>query len=474
MGGLVHYSLGSLIDSADFIAYIIGTARVIDEFGQQVANQNIGVTLPERGTALDAWNRGFISETELRDILSKHGYNDEYKTLFELIANPLLSQAEMIDSYLRHYVSEPEVLSNLEKHGFIKSQIDTKLKLAMRVPQLQESIFFTWFGLITDEEFKKQAFSQGYDASLAENIKEISQWIPSPVEALINARHGAFNQSMIDKWGLHNLLPPEFVPEMQKKGLSKDTALQYWAGHWSPLSNAQATKLFQRSQITESELKEIYHLNGLAQGAWDMEKEAYYRVPEYFVIEAMVANKPLSLDQIHKLVSDTGYRPDDTQLIAEAFHAKELASENNKLQNSIENQLKKGAISQSQAEQALSNIGLTNNQISMVMQRIEADIEIQSIEELLKVIRHDYVEKFITEEEAVRQMLSEGFPSKEVDYFINLWRNERKMYRKRLTEAQVGKLFKDGKMSLNTALGKWEGMGYTSEDANLLAEYYML
>lgn len=472
ISGALTAILGTGFELADGVAFVLGMLKAVEAYGSQIANKETGYTLLAPVELAELYRRKDIDPDYLIEQLSRHGYNSKNIDKIETLSFNLLTQGEILDSWLRGYVNETDTTKKLEQHGFYGEQAARKLQLSQRVPELNDTILMRWFNIINDNEFTKQAFSQGFNPSLAARIKDIRQWIPSPVEALINARHGAFDQGAIDKWGLHDLLPDAFVPQMQRKGLTPDTALQYWAGHWSPLSNALATRLYQRRELSESELNEIYHLNGLAHGAWELQKEAEYNVPEYFVIEAMIAAKTFTNEKLTTLVLDAGYKPDIASELVAAFMAKEQSTQNNKLQTAIENQYKTGGVNQTEAEQALANVGLSSNQIAQVIQRIEVDIQIQSTEELLKVVRHDYVEKFINEEQAVTQMLSQGFNSKQVDYYIGLWRNERKLYKKRLTEAQVGHLYKKGKLTRPDAVERWVGMGYTQTDAELLIEYY--
>lgn len=468
----VNSIFGVFMAGIDSLAALWGAAKAIDEYGAQLGREEIQPTLNTVGELLEIYRRSPDKVNDIDLQLQKWGYNDQRISNLKELAYGLLSQAEILDSWLRGYITESDADNMIQQHGYVTAQIDLKKRLAHRVPDMEQAILFNWFGLTTDEQFRQQALAQGWDSTLAENIKDVNQWIPSPVEALINARHGAFEPDLIQKWGLHNLLPPEFIPEMQKKGLNKDTALQYWAGHWAPLSNPNATKLFQRGEMSQSELFEIYHLNGLAQGAWPLEMQSRYLVPEYFVLSAMTADSNFTQQQIHDMVHDMGYRPKDVSLIAQTYYKKQTSSSTAKLQTQLEKAYKSGALSKGQAEKALAQIGLTDNQVLQVMQQIEVQVQVESTDELLKVIRHDYVEKFIDEQAAVQQMLTEGFTSQQIDYYMSLWRNERKMYKKRLTEAQVGHLYKDGHISSGTAVTRWEGMGYTQEDAQLLLLYY--
>jgi len=85
-------------------------------------------------------------------------------------------------------------------------------------------------------------------------LLKASRTFPRIDDVIRFAIREVFNPEIAKKLSLFQDLPPRFIEEARKSGLSPEHALWYWGAHWQLPSYSQGTEMFQRGIIKRDEL----------------------------------------------------------------------------------------------------------------------------------------------------------------------------------------------------------------------------
>lgn len=316
---------------------------------------------------------GGIASANSQIILQEHALENPYR----LIEPPDVVRA----SYMK-LMEKPLVLEELQKHGFTKSAAETMLLVGQTLPPEAEQISWLLRGLISEEDFDTRMTAKGWVIENINLLKQAIFFIP-PVQDLITmAVREAFTPEIAERFGQYEDLPPAFVENAAKQGVSKEWATNYWAAHWSLPSVQMGFQMLHRRVITEEDLNMLLR-SADVMPFWRDKLIAISFSPLTRVdIRRMHKLGVLTDTQVFDAYQDIGYNKDNAQLLLDftiALNSPPVAEDDADLstltRTNIINFYKDGVLRRVAATSLLTGIGMSIDAADLFLDG--ADMEIQ-------------------------------------------------------------------------------------------------
>jgi len=221
-----------LVSIAGQLFFFIDAGRI----NSQIMMQGLALQFPFQlltpGDAANAYNRGFISQSEAMNMIKRQGYADN-------LAMALLSMSAT-------FPQEGEVLNQWHRGLINEMHVDVALKALNR------------------------------PADFIKATKEASFLIPPVGDLITMAVREVFSPEIAARFGQFEDFPKEFAEWARKQGLSEEWSQRYWAAHWALPSPNQGFEMLHRGVINEQELELLlraldvmpFWRNGLTQIAY--------------------------------------------------------------------------------------------------------------------------------------------------------------------------------------------------------------
>ena len=191
--------------------------------------------IPEIDIILRMYLRKLISEDDLKRLAKQHGYTEGWTELFVKLMEEYPTIAQLIDMIFRGQLDEDQASSYAERLGFTRETFTKMIEISR--PLLSASTLITLYfrGEIGEEEFREKMKAHGWKDEDVEKIVKASLVYPSPSDVVRFAVREVYTPEIVEKYGLLEDLPPEYLEMAKKVGMSEEFAKQYWAAHLSIL-----------------------------------------------------------------------------------------------------------------------------------------------------------------------------------------------------------------------------------------------
>lgn len=191
----------------------------------------------------------------------------------------------------------------------------------------------------------------------------------------------------------------------------------------------------------------------------------------YEIGEAVKAGT-VTMDVATGWLEAQGY--DKAQVVAfvEAVAGTTTTAAKDETEAQVLSQYKAGMITKAQATTDLTALHYTPAAITALLSSTEAAARIAAHNAAVTRVRNAYLTLAITKATASTELTKLGVSQDTTTVLLTDWDVEIATPSRHLTEAQVGKFYKEGAISETAALAKWTAMGYSAPDAALLATMY--
>ena len=110
---------------------------------------------------------------------------------------------------------------------------------------------------MTEPEFEENLVKLGFDKRQKNLILAATQFYPTPADLIRFAVREVYSDATAKRFGLFEGIPPKFLEESSKVGLSEDSAKLFWAAHWELPSLSQGYEMFHRRIIDRDTLLQL-------------------------------------------------------------------------------------------------------------------------------------------------------------------------------------------------------------------------
>lgn len=200
------------------------------------------------------FKRGVMTTDEADTELARLGWigldRHYVKSLAWSLPNPmLLTQGDLLAGK-----SKESILNDISAADIHPTYAETYLDGILTKPSSQDIVAYQlridpYLGGL-DDELRKTGIHPNYFPL----YKALANPIPPVNDIITMAVREAFTPEIARRFGQYEGLPPEYVDWVQKKGLTRDWAERYWAAHWTLPSVQQGFSMLHRGIINEADL----------------------------------------------------------------------------------------------------------------------------------------------------------------------------------------------------------------------------
>lgn len=305
--------------------------------------------------------------------------------------------------------------------------------------------------------------------------KELAYIIP-PVQDLITmAVREAFSPAIAERFGQYQDYPPEFTEYAAKKGLTEDWAKRYWASHWSLPSPSQGFEMFQRNIITREELELLLRALDIMPYWRDRLIQMAYKPYTRIDVRRMYQAGVLDESAVKRAYLDLGYNEEKASGMT-AFVKKDTLTKQARFSSTdIVKAYTTRLINRSTANSLLSDIGIDYQARDLILKSADYKKEWDYKDEVIRGVRNQYKKEVITEQQARDQLSTLGVPHEQIDVFMKQWYFEvKELGKETWTTTQTLSFLKNGLISESRARQELKLLGYNDERANIYVRNALL
>jgi hypothetical protein len=460
-------------------------------------------SLLDAGTVASALAARLWGEDRAYDEANRGGINNERFEMLLRLAYQYPTLGQVLEQLRRRIITREEAVALLELNRMHPSQIDQALQLQTELLGVPDAALAVLRGHISQEEGEEIAAKQGVSSQDFQTLLYNTGEPPAAQQMQEAYRRKFIDQDTFRKAILQSRIRDEWIPVMEQ--------LRY-----SPMATADAIEAVVRNYITPDEGKDIAEQNGLLPEHFETLllahgrppalgqmfellnreivdeatveqairesdiKDKYigqlqhlrYKIPPEHLIGQLVEKGSMTSKRGYELLIKDGYEPDVAQSIITAFGGQKVAKAKTETEAQIVGMYEQHMVTIGAAEGMLHQLGYTETDSKMILGLAELKREAKVQEAAANAIKTAYLDHHLTVAEVEAELAALGLSHERTSYLLRVWGIELLGRRKALTEAQIVKAVKLGRIDPGTGVQKLEALGYTQDDAQTLLATY--
>ena len=358
-------------------------------------------------------------------------------------------------------------------------------------------------GIRDQADMTQEAAYSGYDETTFETLVHLTGEPPGPVDMLSLWRRGVITEDFLDKAILFSRIKDEYIPtikelahswmspadaiELAIKGIvTLDDAKHFFtvAGGieeqfdvlYLAAGNAigadQAMNLWNHKLIDEAEVDRVLGRTRMNPTFYPTAKLLRHKyLSTHQVLQALKAGAVSAADATTWLLQD-GVPQEQVSAIVAGTKPTSTTKHKSDTEALVVQQYVDKLLTEAEAEQALAQLGYDAADAKLILRTADAKRADSQLQGAVSSVRHAYLAHHITRLQASQDLDKLNVPAGARDQWLNAWDVEASTGTKTLSEAMVGNLAKKGIITYGKAIERWQAMGYSLDDSQLLAQHY--
>lgn len=395
----------------------------------------------------------------------------------------LLSSAEATEAYRRSLIGPDTFAQFLARDGHSRGNIDVMRELATALADPNLLAEAARRGLIDEGEFDRRLRLLGYDPATAGLLKKLRFYIPTAQDVVSFANRDVYYPDVVEAYGMAQDFPEAMIPDMERAGMDRETALKYWEAHWQLPSMNLAFEMLQRDAetgLTPADINRLMRSAGI-EPYWRQKILAVSYSPFTRVdIRRMHKAGILSREQVVRAYRDIGYNAERAEQLTQfteklngTVHDDELAPFRNRMRGHAETLYEQGLIDTEELHTHLTEMGYSDGEASGYAREAEFIREARARAAIRQAVRQHYERGDILETEARSRLATLGDDDAAIQRQIAEWTPIRELTaeshhataQRELTKSDVLAAYEDAIISKADALSHLHDLRYSDADA---------
>lgn len=404
---------------------------------------------------------GGITSANSQILLQEHALENPYR---------LIEPPDVVRAWYMDLMETEPALEELQRHGFTLSASETMLAVGETLPPEAEQI--SWFlrGLINEEQFEEGLIGKGWTIGNINLLREAAFFIP-PVQDLISmAVREVFTPAIAERFGQYEDLPPDFVSNAAKQGVSSEWATNYWAAHWALPSVQMGFEMLHRRVITEDDLNLLLR-SADVMPFWRDKLVAISFAPLTRVdIRRMHKLDVLSEAEVLSAYQDIGYNPENAQRLLDftiQLNKPSQAQDDQDLsaltRNNIINFYSDGVLSRVKATSLLVDIGLSLDAADLFLDGADMQLQRKERRDEIEIILDRADSGVLTFEQAQDALNRLGLQTLEIQIALSDLAKREAKRTKLPSRADLDKMLKKDIIDARIYIDTVRRIGYSNE-----------
>lgn len=339
---------------------------------------------------------------------------------------------QLLQMIRRNPELEDKLRSHLTTTGYDQLSMDGFDSLIDSYLGSQDYIRLFLRGDITDEQLTDKLTRIGFKLESIDQIKKLSQIIPTPAELIQMAVREAWNENVVSRFnydaGFNDI--PEFKEWMTKQGYSEDWAKRFWRAHWQLPGINQAYEALHRLREgdTKTTVDDIASLLKVADipEFWRSRLIAISYAPYTRIdIRRMWKLHILNEDDVFKAHLDIGYDEEHARKLTQFVVADQTSDKSDITRAALVQAFKRGVMTRDEAKSGMVEIGLSDDDAEFYLSIADYDLQAEQTDAKLTIIQQKYVSGVIDETGLAAELGGLNLPSERMTALQQIWTVQR-------------------------------------------------
>lgn len=414
---------------------------------------------PGVGELLTLLRRGEITEQEANHALIRNGVATGYAPRLLALKRDLLGVPDAALAVLRGHISKEEGEQIAEQQGINSKDFGTLLYNTGEPPAAESMMEALRRGFINDATFDQ--------AILQSRIRD--EWIPVMKQLRFSPMATADAVEAVVR---------NYIPDAKGKQIAEQNGLEpeHWEtlllAHGRPLALGQVLSLWLRDELTKEQVEQAIRESDIKDKYIPAALELRHKLlPEHLIMQ-LLEKGYMTEARAHESLTHSGFRPEDVEAILKAGGSSKAAKAKTETEAQVVGMYETHMIDAAKAEGMLHTLGYSPADAQLLLALAELKRERAVQEAAAGAVRGAYLARHISKGEAEGQLSALGLTAARTAYLLRVWDIELAGRRKTLTEPQIVKAAKAGKMTQDEAIERLVGLGYSQDDAAHLYAIY--
>lgn len=414
-------------------------------------------TPPATSQALDLWNRGAISETEVKDMLSRGGMSTRDIDSYLQLGKQLLSVSDLAMARQQGFIDDNELEARAAQVGYGPDEAQLFFKMAGLPPGITVGIELLRRGLIDEARFAEYV-AEGHTKT-------------KYTQDLLNLKYTPLSAATAVEAAIRERVPYSQAESLAaEQGVSPENFKVWYDTVGRAMGIMEALTLLNRGVITESDFREVVARSDVRTEYtnWLLELRTHY--PSLFQMEAMIKAGSITDEKAREIFSKEGYPSELIDGMIAASHSAKTAKTKDISLAMVESLYLAGLETHEQATKAIEALGYDAQETEQLLELMSARRIVSEMIHGATLIRTKYIGWKIERSTAMQEL---GYFLPELsnrERLLKMWDAEREANRPTLTRAQVAQARKYQILKPDEAVARWQKMGYSLEDAQIMDE----
>jgi len=414
-------------------------------------------TPPGTSELLDLYRRGVLDRQTVHAALLRGGLMPEYVDKYLVLSEQILTVADLAMARQQGFIDDAELEQRAAAVGVPSADAQLYFKMAGLPPGITIGIELLRRGLIDEARFSE------YVAEGHTKTKYTSD--------LLNLRYVPLSAATAVEAALRERIPKDQAQALAaEQGVSPDSFAIWLETVGRAMGIMEGLTLLNRGVITEANFREIVARSDVRTEYTDWLLELRTHYPSLFQLEAMIRSGSISDADARDVLHKEGYPAHLIDGMVAAGHAAKTAKAKDLNLSMVETLYVAGMESHDEAAKAIERLGYDPAETEELLKIMQARRVVAEIIHGTTMIRTRYVGWKI-DSHVASQELAKFIPTlTDRNRLLDMWDAEREVSRPVLSRAQIAQARKYGIVSPEQAVTRWQAMGYSLEDAQIMDE----
>lgn len=370
-----------------------------------------------------------------------------------------IAPADAADMVERNIIDVGEGAGYAGSYGVRPAAFDLLVKNAGEPPGLEQMLSLVRRGLLDEGEMARMiAYS-----------RVRTEWTPYVLDLM----HDTMTQGDAIEGALKGVLGEgEAQSLFEMAGGLGDQFGTLLAIAGNPIGVESALNLWNHGFINEDQVTQvILHSRINPQFEQIAKLQRFKFLSAFQVVNAVKGGAATPQQAIQWLVAD-GYPVDQVTAVVQGAASGKTQTHKDATESQIAEMYEAGAIDKANAEARLVALGYEQSEADFVLSIYDEKRKLSMVQGAINQVRKVYLAGRIDDAAATNLLNELGVDPEAQGIYLTVWKVEAQSELKELTMAQIGSMFKKGLFTEAQAIARWEAMGYTADDAQLISANY--
>lgn len=426
--------------------------------GEHLSNMvDAAYNRPTYNFALDMWNRGYITETDVNESLQHAGVPEYWWQYIKQMRRELLSPADWALAALRKNVDVETAADGAAMWGLSADDFATLMLNTGEPPGTMQLLEAYRRGFIDEPTLQR--------GILQSRVRD--EWIPT----LEKLRYAPMSTAAAANAVVRGYLSQaDGASIAQQNGLEPDHWQYVLESNGRPPSHEQLATLYLRGIISEAEFEQGIRESDIKDKYITDVFDLRVRFLPLFEARTLLNAGEITGKTFSEQLLVQGYQKDVIDEILKAAGTGKKTTAKHLTAADYTELYDAGILNRQDTLDGLKSIGYTDSDAASLVTIAETKSQAKLTTELIANVRTQFNRFKLTEQQASDELDAIGLQKVERDRLIEGWAIVRPQGTRTLTEAQVLKALKDKAITADDAYNRLRGLGLDNVDAKLLME----